>query len=164
MQKRSVLLAGTILLSMVSFATAENTVRETALFIKSALSPASPVGYWVGDAEHPPTFYFHMLHQQWYAGTDTVRSEGTKLLGCVAPVVRTIFGLGADHTTPGNDAPYQYRITVFPPPPGGAVTVVAEDTVKKEDCAQNIEAQRLFLDIIFPEEKHQSSSQTQRET
>jgi hypothetical protein len=53
---------------------------------------------------------------------------------------------------------------VYPPPPGGAVTVVAEGLVKKEDCAQSLEAQRLFLDVLFPEAKHHSSSRPPRET
>jgi hypothetical protein len=56
------LLACVLLLSRVSFAMPENTVRETALFIQHALAPGYPMGFWIGDVENPATFFLGHHH------------------------------------------------------------------------------------------------------
>jgi hypothetical protein len=56
------LLACVLLLSRMSFAMPENTVRETALFIQNALAPGYPMGFWIGDVENPPIFFFVHRH------------------------------------------------------------------------------------------------------
>ena len=152
MTKRSMFLAVAVWLSLVSFAMADTT-HEAALFIKNAMDPASPIAFWAGDADNPPTFYFHMLHQPWQAGSDPIRSEGAKLLGCVAPIVGVIFQLTTVHLPAWNDSSYSYRVMVSPPPPGGATMVAAEGTVQQGECALDVEAQKLFLHILFPTDK-----------
>jgi hypothetical protein len=153
MKERILVLVCSVLLSVASFANAEDPVHEVALFMKNALDFAAPVAYWIGDAEHPPTFYFHMLHQPWQTGNDAVKSEGARLLGCAAPVVGRIFDLAGGRLPEWNNSHYRYRVLVSPPPPGGAVMVAAEGVVKPEDCAPSVEAQKLFLRVLFPAEK-----------
>ncbi len=117
------------LLSMVLCAAAEDAVHETAQFMKNAWDPEGPIGYWGGDAEHPPTFFLYMRYQPWYEGSDTVRREGVTLLGCIAPIIRTLVG--------------------------GTATTVAEGLVQPGDCMPSRDAQRLLLHLLFPGEKRQ---------
>jgi hypothetical protein len=143
------------LFSMVLCAAAEDAAHETALFMKSAWDPEGPIGYWGGDAEHPPIFFLYMRYQPWYAGSDILRREGATLLGCVAPVIRMLVGLGGTPLPTEPDAPYAYRIKVLPPPPAGPATTVAEGLVQPGDCSPSRDAQRLLLHLLFPEEKRQ---------
>jgi hypothetical protein len=140
------------LLWMVLCAAAEDDVHETAQFMKNAWDPEGPIGYWGGDAEHPPTFFLYMRYQPWYAGSTTVRREGVTLLGCIAPIIRTLVGLGGASLPTEPDAPYAYRIKVLPRPQGGIATTVAEGLVQPGDCAPSREAQRLLLHLLFSEE------------
>jgi hypothetical protein len=140
----------------MSFAMPENTVRETALFIQHALAPGYPMGFWIGDAETPPTFFFYMCYQEWQAASETLRSEGTRLLGCTAPTIGTALGLAVAHTPAGAAPHYRYRIKVLPQPPSAAVTLVAEGMGTQSECSRSIEAHRLFLDILFSEDTRQS--------
>jgi hypothetical protein len=140
----------------VSFAMPENTAHKTARFIQNALAPGYPMGFWIGDAENPATFFSYMRYQEWHAASETMRSEGTRLLGCAAPMIGTVLGLAVAHT-PAEAAPYHgYRIKVLPQPPSAAVILVAEGMVTQSECSQGIEAQRLFLDILFSEDTSQS--------
>src|SRR5262245_58609078 len=148
MKKPLLLLIVAVLLSQMAFARADNTIHEAALFIKNAWDPAAPMAFWVGDAEHPPTFYFHMLHQQWQDGASAIKSEGTKLLGCTAPIIGTIFEVASGYLPAWNDSQYHYHVLVSPPPPGGAVTVAVEGTVHQGECAPGLEAQKLFLHVL----------------
>jgi len=112
-------------LSMVPCAAAEDAVHETALFMKNAWDAEGSMGYWGGDVEHPPTFFLYLRDQSWSAGTETLRREGAMLLGCVAPMLPTLVGLGGAPLPTEFDAPYAYRIKVLPPPPGGPAATVA---------------------------------------
>lgn len=94
-----------------------------------------------------------MLPHQWQAGGNTIKSEGTKLLGCTAPVIGAIFELASGYLPTWNNTQYHYRVLVSPPPPGGAVTVAAEGTVQQGECAPSLEAQKLFLHVLFPTDK-----------
>jgi hypothetical protein len=155
-KKLTMFLAVAILLSRTSFATADNTIHEAALFIIHALDPASPVAFWVGDAANPPTFYFYMLQRQWQDGDNTIKSEGAKLLGCTAPIIGVIFDLTSGYLPTWNSSQYRYRVLVSPPPPGGAVMVATESTVQQGECAPGLEAQKLFLHLLFPTDKRDS--------
>jgi len=97
-----------------------------------------------------------MLHQPWQSGSDTLKGEGTKLLGCVAPVIGTMLQLAAERLPVWNNSHYRYRVMVSPPPPGGVVIVAAEGIVQQGECLPNLEAQRRFLHILFSTDKHRS--------
>jgi hypothetical protein len=155
MKECILLLVCSALLSMVVCVAADDAVHETTLFMKNAWDPEGPIGYWGGDAEHPPTFFLYMRYQPWYAGSDTLRQEGKTLLGCVAPILWTLAGLGGSPLPTERDAPYAYRIKVSPPPPGGTATTVAEGLVQPGDCAPSHDSQRLLLHLLFPAEKRQ---------
>jgi hypothetical protein len=155
MPVQPLLLVCTVLLAIVSFVRADPPVHDTALFIQNALASEAPIGYWDGDAVHPPTFFFYMRHEQWQAGTDLLRRDGAMLLGCVAPVLGARFGLGAFHLSARNRASYHYQIKVVSPPPGGITTLVAEGRVDAGECAPSRDAQKQFLDILVPEEHRQ---------
>jgi hypothetical protein len=156
MKKCIMLFACSVVLSIVFFANAANGLRETALFTKDALDPESPIGFWIGDAEHPPTFSFYMQHQQWYAANATMQGEAAKLLGCVAPMFGVRSGLGAVQGLAENGSPYRYRVLVLPPPPGGAVTAAAENRVTQGECRLSLEEQKLLVDVFFSAEKRQT--------
>jgi hypothetical protein len=153
MKKLMVFLTVAALLFQGVLARADNTIGDAALFIKNALDSTSPLSFWVGDAEQPPTFYFHMLHQQWHAGGNTIQTAGTRLLGCTAPIIGTIFEVASGYLPSWNASQYRYRVLVSPPPPGGVVTVAAEGTVQQGECAPSVEAQKQFLYVLFPMDK-----------
>jgi hypothetical protein len=144
------------LLSMVLCAATEDAVHETALFMKNAWDAEGSIGYWGGDAEHPRTFFLYLRDQLWSAGSETLRREGATLLGCVAPMIRTLVRLGGTPLPTELNAPYAYQLKVLPPPPGGAPTTVAEGLVQPGDCAPSRAAQRLLLHLLFPEKRRQS--------
>ena len=155
MPVRTLFLACTILPAVVSVALANPPVHDTALFIQSAFMSEAPVGYWDGDAEHPPTFSFYMRPEPWQAGTDRLRNDGAMLLGCVAPMLMARFGLGIPHLSAQNGSAYHYQIKVVSPPPGGPTTLVAEGRVDTGSCAPSRAVQQQFLDLLFPEEHRQ---------
>jgi hypothetical protein len=155
MPVRPLFLACTVLPAVVSVALANPPVHDIALFIQSALMSEAPMGYWDGDAAHPPTFSFYMRPEPWQAGTDRLRRDGAMLLGCVAPVLMARLGLGVPDLPTWNDAAYHYQIKVVAPPPGGPTTLVAEGRVDPGSCAPSRDVQQQFLDILVPEEHRQ---------
>jgi hypothetical protein len=90
-----------------------------------------------------------MQHQQWHAGGQAVRAEGTKLLGYVAPALFDAQGESAVASEAVEQASqYKYQIVVNPPPPGGATTVVADGVIHNGECPSSLREQGLFFDIL----------------
>ncbi|PON13641.1 hypothetical protein C2W62_33290 [Candidatus Entotheonella serta] len=93
MQRRFLTLAISLFVftaSLVPSASAGQTEREAALFIRNALDATTPYSYWSAIEAKTPTIFFYMQHRVWHDGSPIMRHEGKKLLSCVASMLSAL--------------------------------------------------------------------------
>ncbi|PON13527.1 hypothetical protein C2W62_33880 [Candidatus Entotheonella serta] len=129
-------------------ATAGQTEREAALFIRNALDESTPFSYWSGGESAAPTIFFYMEHRAWNDGNAVMRHEGKKLLSCVADLLSTSLGKRAKPVSTEAALPRRYRILVNPLPPGGGTQLAAEGLAQRTACPKGRE-QEVILRLLM---------------
>ncbi len=129
-------------------ASANQTEREAALFIRNALDESTPFSYWSGGETASPTIFFYMEPRAWNDGNAVMRHEGKKLLSCVADLIGLSLDKGAEPGSNASEHPRRYRILVNPRPPGGGTQLVAEGLAQQSACPKGRE-QEVILRLLL---------------
>ncbi len=129
-------------------ASAGQTEREAALFIRNALDTSTPFSYWTGGETASPTVFFYLDHRVWNSGSRVMQYEGTKLLSCVADLLGVTLGKETKPVSADPSQPRRYRILINPRPPGGGTQLAAEGLAQRTACPKGHE-QEVILRLLL---------------